>query len=906
MERRQRLHGRSDELTEMHELVRRVDQDSRGAALLLAGEAGIGKSALLDEVSADAYARGFEVVRLAGAATERDLAHAGLQRLLIHLGAPTSAGTGLASGTLAKIVQGQDLAALDPLAVASATVWLLTATAARRPLALLVDDIQWLDGATRRVVSLVARRLSHQRVLLVGALRTPDGAPGGELAVRWLAGLTKEASLEVVAERHPQLTAAQIGLVLTRARGNPLALVELPRAARAAEEPSAGAYPALTPRLVEAFGGLLDGLSLPTRLVLAAVAVDPSAPLQGCLDAASIVAGEPVPVDALQPAIVSSLVTVAMGMVRFHHPLVGPALLGSLAVSRRRRLHAAFASLCTDGSARQVWHRSRSSDDPHEALAAALEETARHSPLHEDALDRVWTLHRSAQLSEDPSERVRRLLLAAGTASSAGAPDAVRDLLREVTQGSATPGHLDHAALLRSWADGSIAPEPGAVSRLCRLAGQVGAAGDDELALDVLLAAAVCARQGTATPGEHSDLVHLAHRLVRDQTSPVLIGLLAVCAPMTYARRLHAELAERDGHLRFSPAEASVLGVGAHVLGDPVSSIALLTTAVSQLTQHGQAGRLRVPLSVLLTDAVVLGDWRAADSAAEALGRIDDADMGRWESVQALGSQTVLAMLRKDVRRAHDLLVQLRRSPVRGLPNSSVALVHGMALLVGGQASDAFVALRSAFLASDLTGDAGELYDAVPYLADAGRGSGQAADAVRVLQPLEELAELTPAPALHAGLRYARARLADDAHAEQRFHEALVPDLDRWPLMRARTQLAYGAWLRRQRRLSESRHPLLSAHATLEGIGATLWSDAARRELRASGLKDAQDSAVLDAHLSAQETQIARLAADGLSNREIGERLYLSPRTVGSHLYRIFPKLDITSRAQLAAHLSVL
>ena len=162
---------------------------------------------------------------------------------------------------------------------------------------------------------------------------------------------------------------------------------------------------------------------------------------------------------------------------------------------------------------------------------------------------------------------------------------------------------------------------------------------------------------------------------------------------------------------------------------------------------------------------------------------------------------------------------------------------------------------------------------------------------------------MTPAPLLHVQLSYARAVLADDTEAEKLYLAALSQNLARWPWVRARLELAYGRWLRRQRRVAESRQPLRSAQITFDLIGARSWAAQARSELRAAGERvQAQEPTAQDM-LSAQELQIARLAGEGLSNREIGERLYLSPRTVGSHLYRIFPKLEITSRAQLAARI---
>ncbi len=189
------------------------------------------------------------------------------------------------------------------------------------------------------------------------------------------------------------------------------------------------------------------------------------------------------------------------------------------------------------------------------------------------------------------------------------------------------------------------------------------------------------------------------------------------------------------------------------------------------------------------------------------------------------------------------------------------------------------------------------------FRAEAAARADRRDDARTVIAGLEQVAVTTPAPILHVQLSYARAVLADDADAEELYRAALNQDLTCWPWVRARLELAYGSWLRRQRRAAESRAPLRSAQATLDLIGAGTWGEQARTELRAAGERSDAPGPAAQAILSPQEMQIARLAAEGLSNREIGERLYLSPRTVGSHLYRIFPKLDIASRGQLAARL---
>jgi DNA-binding CsgD family transcriptional regulator len=194
---------------------------------------------------------------------------------------------------------------------------------------------------------------------------------------------------------------------------------------------------------------------------------------------------------------------------------------------------------------------------------------------------------------------------------------------------------------------------------------------------------------------------------------------------------------------------------------------------------------------------------------------------------------------------------------------------------------------------------------AIGDLAEAAVLSGQVGDARPILEELERSDEArSPSPRLHVALEYARPLLADDDTAEALFTAALGADLSRWPFYRARLLLTYGSWLRRQRQVAESRAPLRAARDAFDALGTVPWADRARQELRAAGEGSDRPSAAAWDQLTPQELQIAEMAADGLSNREIGQRLYLSHRTVGSHLYKIFPKLGITSRHELRRHLN--
>jgi len=230
-----------------------------------------------------------------------------------------------------------------------------------------------------------------------------------------------------------------------------------------------------------------------------------------------------------------------------------------------------------------------------------------------------------------------------------------------------------------------------------------------------------------------------------------------------------------------------------------------------------------------------------------------------------------------------------------------VQLARGIGLAAAGEYGEAYDTLSRVFDPADAAFHPTERFHGVMFLAESAAHSGRMAEGRAVIKALEDDATATSSATLHRHLSYAWAVLADEHEAEELFREALRADLVRWPWLRAKIELAYGSWLRRRRRVAQSRQYLRSARTAFDLIGARSWAEQARAELRAAGERAATRAPAALSVLSPQELQIATLAAQGLSNRDIGQRLYMSPRTIGSHLYRIFPKLDITSRTELAS-----
>jgi DNA-binding CsgD family transcriptional regulator len=308
-----------------------------------------------------------------------------------------------------------------------------------------------------------------------------------------------------------------------------------------------------------------------------------------------------------------------------------------------------------------------------------------------------------------------------------------------------------------------------------------------------------------------------------------------------------------------------------------------------------------------MQEHIDVGDWNSAAACSEEARRLArDTGQPIWD-LAITSVSAMLAGLQGDIARAHALAAEAEAGAGSRRLNDllcTVQLARGFGWISTGHYTEAYDDLRRVFDPDDPAFHLTARFHGVTFLAEAAVHAGQVDGARLVVAALELDAEVTPSPTLHIGLSYALAVLAPDEEAEALYLAALGQDLVRWPWARGRLELCYGRWLRRQRRAAESRPLLRSALTTLEVVGAKTWADQARVELRAAGERLQVSAPAAHEALSPQELQIALLATEGLSNKEIGERLYMSHRTVGSHLYRIFPKLDITSRAQLASRLS--
>jgi DNA-binding CsgD family transcriptional regulator len=887
---------------------------TRGRALVLRGEPGIGKSRLLAEAARAAQARGMTVLTTAGVQSEAHLPFAGLHQLL----RPVRARAGDLPATQRAALDAAfgltDTAAPEHFRIAMAALDLVSEVAGDAPVLVVVEDAQWLDRPTADVLAFVARRIESDPIVLLAALRQGYASVLGEVALpeHSLLGLDDAAAAELLDASAPELPLAVRMRILRAAAGNPLALLELPAAARGREdEPWDAGGLALTERLERAFAGRVADLPEATRRVLLVAALDDVDALDEILRAAGTLAGGPLDLDAAAPAADAGIVELDLHTLRFRHPLMRSAVAQSAGPAERRRAHRALAGVLDDQPDRRAWHRAALLAGEDEAVALELEAAGSRARRRGALAVAVTALRRAAEVGERAS-RSRRLLTAAGLAVELGRPDVVEPLLREAER--LPLGELERARV--TYVEESAFTRPlGDVARFTSLiatAERAGAAGDHDLHVDLLWLVASRAWWVDPGPEARQTLIDAARRLGgADAADPRVFAVHAYADPLGHAagvlRRLEraasAERLDADAARFFGPA---ALVVGAFDLGND-----FLAAAVDGLRTQGRLGHLPRLLILYASMTARLGDWDAAITAgAEARRLAEEFAEPQWAAAADTAISLVAAM-RGDEPTAERLAARAELVAEPAGANITVAFAQFgkvLAALASARHADAYRDAERLFDPADSAYHPVISSWLIADLAEAARHIDRV-DAAR-----RRVAEVEARAGTRAGgragtwialvLRHARALVADPAEAGERFAEALTTDLTRWPYQRARLQLAYGQWLRRQRRVAESRAVLRAARDTFDALGCVPWGEQARRELRASGERSRRRLPEARDQLTAQELQIAQLAAEGLSNREVGQRLYLSHRTVSTHLYRVFPKLGITSRGELRAALT--
>jgi DNA-binding CsgD family transcriptional regulator len=902
------LIGRDDEVARVDALLDRVRD--RGGALLIRGEPGIGKSALLGRARGRASSLGARTLATVGVESESELAFAGLHQLLRPIGNRIERLPDPQRQALDAAFGVSDSVEADPFRVALAAYRLVSDAADSSPLLLIADDAQWLDRSSLDVLSFIARRLDNEPIVFIASLRDGFSTALEEVGLPTLelARLSETDSEKLLDRAVSGLSPDVRGRVLAEAAGNPLGLVELARAMPEAGDPVELLSPtpaALTARLEGAFGARLDGLGEDTRLVLLAAALDGRASIAELLSAATLVSGSDVALSALDSAAERGLAKAHGSEVRFEHPLIRSAVRGTAPPAQRLAMYAALADVVGDPE-RRLWHRAACAVGPDEKVASALEEQAHIARRRGAVMVAAAALERAAMLTADPRRKGERLVRAAELVYDLGRVDVVSRLLRDAESLEVGPLEAARTAWLQQMISGDVWFDKGAAKTSVTIAQQLLAGGDSDAALRSLVPIAHRCWWTRSRARTRQYVVDAAEGIGFPDDDPRLLVVIALANPELTAPSVRRRVARLSLQEMADPVAAMYVGIAAEKAGDFEGGSRFLARAVERLREQSRLGLLTQALVHYAWAATYAGDWEAAERAgAEAATLARETRQPQYGLTGQLVG-TLASALRGSETDFDAMLTAPERAltAMKGGPLLAPAhLARGAAALSEGRHDDAFRALWPVFDEDDPAYHRFMRWPAVLDLVEAGGRGEHAARVTKVTGELEQIASRSEPPILCAGLACARPLLSNDDHAEAHFVAALGEGSRSYPFLRARTLFSFGRWLRRQRRNADSREPLRDAISLFDALGATRWSERARQELRATGEKIGPRTPDARDRLTAQELQIAQLAAAGLSNREIGERLFLSHRTIGSHLYRIFPKLGIAARSHLPAAL---
>jgi DNA-binding CsgD family transcriptional regulator len=900
------LIGREPEMDRIRVFL--ATASTEGGALLVTGEPGVGKTGLLNAASEAASAAGMRILRAAGVEFEAGTSFSGLNQLLLPLLDALPQLPAVHRDALNVALGFGDGAAPSPLVVSNAALVLLRQAATARPVLVILDDLPWLDRASAGVLSFAARRLAGSQVGLLGASRTGEvdffdhsGLP--ELEVR---RLDDAAAGQLLDSRFPGLAPAVRHRILVEAQGNPLALLELPVALSPGMRASAMALPSALPlsrRLQALYGSRIAELPSRTRQLLLLMALDGTGDMR-------VMEGGAAPEDGfrdLTAAEQARLAYVDRGIHRlaFHHPLIRSAVVDLSHAEERRSAHRVLAGVWSAQPDRRAWHLAEAAFEPDESVAAQLEGTAARVLARGDAVGCVKALTRASELSPRSAERLRRLAAAAyigaDVAGDLGSASTVlAGLEREDVdlEGSLQAAVAASAYLLN--ADGDIATSHRLLVRA--IEARVSAHDDAdpllEEALNTLMM--VCYYGGTADLWQpfHEIAGNVRGQLAVLQNSktyadPVRTALTAL-GPLEAA--IEALAQESD------PTRIVRIGIAGCYIDRMGGCREALWRVVRDARQGGAVASGLNALIVLAWDDFFAGDWdEAGELLEEALQVAEELGYGllAWPAklVQAL-----IASARGDDRRTLELNAVVEWAQPRGFRAVEwyAWQARGLAALGRGDYEDAYQQACKISPPGTLASHVPHALTVLMDLVEAAVRTGRDAEAAAHVAAMQEanLAGVSSRLALVVGASAAIA--APDDTAFELFQAVLaLPEIERWQFDLARVRLAYGEQLRRRRAMVAARVQLNAALEIFERLRARPWIDRASAELRATGqTKPRAGDNVLD-RLTAQEFEIASLAASGLTNKQIAERLFLSHRTVSGHLHRAFPKLGVTTRAAL-------
>ncbi len=907
--------GREPERQRLDSLLDEA-RDGRSAALVLSGEAGIGKSALLDD--AVVRAAGFRVLRARGFESESELAFSGLADLLRPVlglldSIPEPQFAALA-GALSLGPPGQG----DRFAVCAATLSLLAVAAEDgAPILVVLDDAQWLDTSSVQAVLFATRRLYAEGVAVLIALRSGEDSAESALIERAglptleLAGLDVESARALLGAGGLAVSSEVAARLAADVAGNPLALIEIPRLLTpgqlAGTEPLPDELPA-APTVERAFGQRLDALPDQTRTALLVAAASESGDLGQIVQALSTLGSDLAAFEAAERA---EIVALDAERIQFRHPLLRAAAYRAASASSRRAAHGALARAeAGDGRA---WHLAAAAQEGNEEAAQALEEAALEARQKGGVAESSSAFERAAELSADDESRARRLREAAGDARLAGRVDSAVELLGRALGCVTEPisrARIQHLrGVIEMW-DGSAAA---AHDLLVTEAGRIEEL-DRGRASSMLTGAAWAGfmagqlDRGLATARRANELAAGQSEEIEITAAAVLgIGLLLVGESKTALPLLaayHQQLLDGRG-----------AGALPQQLIRPAGQVLMwferydearetLTKTIEVARSRSALGALPYALATLAEIDYRTGSWPAAYAGASESVRIAE-DTGQT-SLLAYGL-ACLAQVEAATGRESDCRIHAARAVELAEVRAGAAVAYAQAalgLLELGLGRPEAAEAQLLQLAQSV-GDRGlrepGVIQWVPDLVEAQVRAGRAEEAAKTLVGFESAAVEADRVWARAAAARCRGLLAADADFEAVFAEAIeLHGRTPTPFERARTELCLGERLRRARRRADARAPLRSALETFERLGAVPWAERARHELAATGeTVRARDAAAAD-ELTSTELQVALLVGRGATNKEAGAALFLSPKTIETHLGRVYRKLSVRSRTELA------
>ncbi|WP_067538889.1 helix-turn-helix transcriptional regulator [Nocardia crassostreae] len=938
------LFGRGDETALVAELLGR-SVAGQAATLVIRGEAGIGKSRLLEHAAETAT--GHRLLRVTGTEAESALPFAGLHALLSRARDGMEVLPEQQAVALRAALDSGGTELPNPFLVGVAALTLLAQVAEQAPLLCLIDDAQWLDRATLDTLLFVARRLDAEPIALVFAIRgdhLPElhDLPGTQLVLR---GLDDQAAAALLGEQGGALPPATAHWLLHESNGNPLALQVLPTLRRA-EQMYASPFSRATPtphRIQRAFTDRIRALPSATQDFLLIAAADDTADPTVILSATaqlgaphaehvaaaaedaahsgvlrtsagdaalSVARGEDegAALDwtaaraAMETAEHAELVRVRDGRIVFSHPLIRAAAYESAGAGRRREAHGVLAArlVAAEHVDRRAWHLAAAADAPDEVVAAELEEAGRRAAARGGFAEVTAAYRRAADLTPDAAARGRRLAAAARAAVDAGNLGAATELAEWAAALIAAPVAL--AELSRLQADIAVEQDrPQAAYQMLSTAATFVAAADPGLAGRLLFDAADAAWSA----GDLTAVAQLAARAERTglpgadrlQAMADLVAGLNPGADADFRRSIAALQFFMSDIAPDQLRERATVAFWHLLIADIPAARDLSAALAEDCRSTGAIGVLTRALMIQARTDLLLGLLTAARTAATEGLRLA-ADTGyRATHIYQSTTLALLAAIQGD----EAACLEFTAEPLaRDIAPGNVHARNALSLLdLGVGRPDATVDRVTAVLSG--ANRSGAMVS-IPDLVEAAHRTDRLAEAREPFEWYRIWAAHIDRPWVQAVSHRCRALLSQDDSAETYFAEALRlhnTEAD-FVFDRARTELLYGEWLRRHQRRAEARPHLRTAAETFARLGATPWAERAEGELRATGETRATAAPVdVLSRLTPKELQTAQLAATGLSNKDIGAQLFLSPRTVGYHLSNAYPKLGITSRREL-------